>query len=506
MLIDARKIPSDKVISCDICIIGSGPVGLSLASELASSPYKVVILESGGEMPLPEQQLLNEGNVELQGPFNFKQKIDGYLTQGRVRSIGGTGNAWGGYCAPFDEFDFKKRSWIPGSGWPITKEELIPFEKRAAQWMELGNFQSEQFNKKDPPFFPSSDSVIRTKIFHRHPIRLHFKYLPEIKKSTQVDLIHHATVTHLQASSSGNKIEVLRVQSTKEHGFKVKARKVVLAAGGIENTRLLLCSNDIHKKGIGNQFNQLGAYFMEHIHTEMNMLYLNQKPTPSAFKLFDEFRMDVDKKPLGLLGVQPEFLENERLLNSYAMLKETDFEDSRLNSFDRSVIKQTPTLNKTTGTGSIYSLIMITEQMPNKESQIILDSTKDALGLPRIRINWKASELDIKSPLRTMELIGSKLIAAYGGRMKFQADLKTYLKQSYYTWPTMGGFHHMGVTRMGEDPKNGVVDANCQLFDVKNCFVAGSSVFPTAGAVNPTFTAVALAVRLADHLKKSLKG
>jgi choline dehydrogenase-like flavoprotein len=137
------------------------------------------------------------------------------------------------------------------------------------------------------------------------------------------------------------------------------------------------------------------------------------------------------------------------------------------------------------------------DPVPNPDSRITLGSERDPLGLPRIEFHWQLSPLDKQSVRRTLEILGAELGSAGLGRLQITLD------DDDTTWPkdTRGGWHHMGTTRMNDDPKRGVVDRNCQVHGISNLFIAGSSVFPTAGSGTPTMLLVSLALRLADHIK-----
>ena len=140
------------------------------------------------------------------------------------------------------------------------------------------------------------------------------------------------------------------------------------------------------------------------------------------------------------------------------------------------------------------------EQAPNPASRVRLIEQRDALGMPRVQLEWRLSGLDKRSIRRAHELLARELGRAGLGRLQLM------LSEDEHRWPPElgGGRHHMGTTRMHRDPARGVVDPDCRVHGVGNLYVAGSSVFPTVGAANPTLTIVALALRLADHLVEQL--
>jgi len=119
--------------------------------------------------------------------------------------------------------------------------------------------------------------------------------------------------------------------------------------------------------------------------------------------------------------------------------------------------------------------------------------------MPRAKLDWRLTELDKRSMRTFYQLLGREMGRTGTGRVQ----IRDWLLSDDRTWPSFisGGWHHMGTTRMSADPKQGVVDANCRVHGLANLYIAGAAVYPTAGAVNPTLTLVALSLRLADHLK-----
>jgi choline dehydrogenase-like flavoprotein len=149
-----------------------------------------------------------------------------------------------------------------------------------------------------------------------------------------------------------------------------------------------------------------------------------------------------------------------------------------------------------------FHLMTRQEQAPNPDSRVTLSAEKDALGMPRAKLDWRMTELDKRSIRAFYQLLGTEIGRTGMGRVQ----IRDWLLDDDRTWPSSisGGWHHMGTTRMHADPRQGVVDVNCRVHGLGNLYVAGSSVYPTAGAANPTLTLVALSLRLSDHLKSTL--
>jgi choline dehydrogenase-like flavoprotein len=146
----------------------------------------------------------------------------------------------------------------------------------------------------------------------------------------------------------------------------------------------------------------------------------------------------------------------------------------------------------------LYVVKNVAEQAPNPDSRVVLSRERDALDCPRVALCWRTSPLDKRTAHRAREIFGEELWRAGAGR------LQSSLEGEGKPWPARlrGARHHMGTTRMHSDPRRGVVDANCRVHGIANLYVAGSSVFPTSGAANPTLTIVALALRLAGHVNQ----
>jgi choline dehydrogenase-like flavoprotein len=136
------------------------------------------------------------------------------------------------------------------------------------------------------------------------------------------------------------------------------------------------------------------------------------------------------------------------------------------------------------------------EQIPKPESRLDLSERKDRFGVNQLRVDWRIDPLE-KEPLRRLhQLVQDQLARHCSGRLESQLDPLAD------DWPVSGdSAHHLGTTRMHADPGRGVTDPNGRVHSVRNLFISGNSIFPTSGHANPTFTLVALAIRLADHLK-----
>src|ERR1700743_1580808 len=505
MHIDARTLPNQTLIEGDICIIGAGAAGISMALEWINTPYKVILLEGGGFEYESQMQDLYKGKTTGQRYYP--------LESARLHYFGGTTGHWAGFCSPLDPIDFKKRDLVPHSGWPIKREDLDPFYIRANKNLDLGPYEYNEnyWRSKDPSLdgIPFNQEVVFNKMWQfSPPTRFGAKYKDTIVNTPNIHLYTYANVTDITANENATAIKEVTVKNFAGKTHTVKAKYFVVACCAIQNARLLLASNKQATKGLGNDNDLVGRYFMEHLEIKSAELWLAE---PEFLKLYKwEFGKT---KARAELAISEEKQRELKILNGTASLipldiarKQPAFIDiwtadtgqtkKKMASLDEGEKKPKPK----NGYQS-FQLFTRIEQAPNPNSRITLDTEKDALGVPRGMLHWELTPLAKRSIRGIYELMGQQLGLISKGRIRLMEYLRD---ENDNTWPefTGGGWHHMGTTRMSDDPKQGVVDANCKVHGISNLFMTGSSCYATAGAPNPTLTLVALTLRLSDHLKK----
>ena len=564
MVIDARSLPDQDVVEADLCIIGGGAAGITMAREFAQTAVRVALLESGGFDFDKETQSLYTGD-EGSGLRYFP--LDG----SRLRYFGGTTNHWGGYCQPLGDADFEHRAWVPNSGWPLFKDELWPYYEKAQVLLDVDpNAWDTEFwlNQDRYPAWEFEDQRLITRVAQISPEttrRFGSHYRESVTAADNVQLYLHANVTQIEADEGVTAVNQLHVVTLSGNQFTVRAKQFVLAAGGVENARLLLLSNQQQTAGLGNQNDLVGRYFMDHPRFVAATILPSSPFLPLGFYGSHKVGSKLIK---GYLSLAPETQAEEKLVDVQLRVKPiynhifTDaFKSTDVASL-RTILKMfegrreltnlgqhlhnvltdvtsfqhlfapgvaIPTLNPLEvakiveaqrvdevlvdylgdiaifGFEEMFNWVPL-EQVevqtridptPNPNSRITLSEELDALGQRRPHLNWELTELDKHSVLRTLEIFGSALGAAEMGRLRLEID------EDLGSWPegVRGGYHHMGTTRMHEDPKQGVVDAQCRVHGLSNLYIAGSSIFPTAGLGTPTMTLLALALRLTDHLK-----
>jgi choline dehydrogenase-like flavoprotein len=534
MIVDARRLDGEPTLRADVVIVGGGVAGIVMALELERAGVDTLLLESGGLVPDPATRDLNRGtSVGL--PYRF---ADG----SRSRFLGGSSNCWGGWCRPFDPWDFDERPWVPNSGWPLSADDLSAYYPRTHAYLDLGDFdydlarlvrRMQDPSVRDLPL--SADRVTTSVSRFSPPTRLGPKHRAALAGSHRVQTVLHANAVELVAAPNGRSITAVRCRTLWGGSFGAAGRIFVLAAGGIENPRLLLTSNDVHQRGIGNRHDLVGRYFMDH--PRIVAARVRFRPRWRGDLLFDaKFHDRNDRIRVGgthlaaAMSLPVAVQRHEEITNARVWFTSifpgdgTAAAEAALRVAHRRQQRVPPelTLGRDVVTmaghplataGFVFTrrlrprwlvrsvrLQAIVEPDPDPAARVTLDvARRDALGVPRVRVEWRLSRLVRHTFDRSFALVAAELARAGVADVELDPPI-----EDDTTWPSTlhrhGTWHHMGTTRMATSPRRGVVDADGRVFDVDNLYVAGSSVFPTASANFPTQTICALAIRSADHL------
>ena len=506
---DARALEDKSLIEGDVCIVGAGAAGISMALDWLNTPHKVILLEGGGfELETAMQDLFYGKSTGLRYYS---------LSSTRLHYFGGTTRLWGGFCSVLDPIDFKKREWVPNSGWPITREDLDPYYKKAHPILELGpyNYDLNYWRKIDPLLsaIELDDQVVYNKVWQfSPPTRFGKKYKDILINATNIHLYTHANLTRIETNEHASHVTEVTVRNLQGREHTVRARYFVLACCSIQNARLLLASNHIALHGLGNTYDLVGRYFMEHVEINSGKLRLLDHIN-SRLYLWEIFQEKVRAE----LAMSHQKQEELQVLNGTVSFSTyTPYnppanidtypasaeENVQIAEFIERKLLGKRRDQKITLCNS-FNLFTRMEQAPNPDSRVVLDREKDALGVPHVILHWKLSDLEKRSIRKLYEMVGQQIGLAGLGRIHLDEWLHDETDDD---WPSTlgGGWHHMGTTRMHEDRRKGVVDAHCKVHGIGNLYMAGSSCFPTGGAVNPTLTLIALTLRLSDHLKQRM--
>ncbi|MFZ4289270.1 GMC oxidoreductase [Variovorax sp. HJSM1_2] len=544
MILDALNAEATKALRTTICIVGAGAAGITLACELDATGVQVLLVDAGA---------IHASKEISQDPYEGSSE-GAHATPRffRRRGFGGTTAIWGGRCVPYDPIDFEARDFVQGSGWPIAYEEVARHYPKAMAYCDAGAFE---FNAKTAftkpgdtiPGMTSADGI-QTDGIERYSLPTHFgkRYGAQLAASGNVSVLGPAQVTRLVRDAASGHIAA--IECCAEEGgaaFRIEARHFVLATGGIETARLLLASD------VGNTHDNVGRYYTCHIENFVGTL---RPRRPGAAFHFEKTHDGVYGRRK--LTFDPQLQRQERLLNTSFRLHYPNVADASHGSAVLSAVylarrtlipeyrrilqygvgeavrtssawaharnvatglpqlagfgvdwtrrrilakRKLPYVLVPNADGS-FVLEFNAEQTPLRQSRITLSDQKDGYGVPRVHVAWKLADDDIESLCRGYRRLRQSLQEEGAAVLDFN---DAALRETIAASVPLGG-HHIGTTRMASSPALGVVDRHSAVFDAPNLFIASSSVFPTSSHANPTLTIVAMAIRLAEHLRNSV--
>jgi choline dehydrogenase-like flavoprotein len=553
MIIEHEQIADGSRLAAEVCIIGAGAAGITLAVELGRAGVDVLLVTGGGRRYSEKDQDFYRGTDETGIP----------LERSRIRRFGGTTSVWGGRCIPFDPIDFEERDFVPHSGWPIEWEELQPYYRRSQDHLDIGSKFSFEVSDLLPDGQPDliggfRDEILKTNRVERWslPTDLGKKYKDELNALGNVRVLMDSHLVGAELSEDSTEIYRLVCKTDGRRTFECHASRYVFAMGGLETTRHLLQLPKGASNEIGHQSDLLGRFFMTHFSGAIAEISFDP-----SIDVVNEYEIDVDgvycRRRLQIsASAQKKF----RLLNFAAFLHDPPLHDARHGSpvlsllflakgfrgvslripaeysvelayrrfavrdylpHLRNIIIGVPTLLRAAPgliykrlirrrklpsvivkkTSNRFTLYYHVEHAPNPDSRITLSDDLDAHGLRRLHVSMRYSDLDVDSILKAHELIKQRVEEAGIGTLEYLTDNP---RQHVARQIGFGG-HQLGTTRMATTPDEGVVDVNGRVFGIHNLYVCGPSVFVTGSHANPVLTIVAMAIRLADHLQTDLE-
>ncbi|MFO1036492.1 MAG: GMC family oxidoreductase [Geminicoccaceae bacterium] len=516
MLLDLRALDDGQHFEADVCIIGGGPAGITLALELASSPLRVLLLESGGFGFEQAVQELAIGETEGDPYYD--------LFTSRLRRLGGTTGHWSGCCHPLLQIDLETRPAVPHSGWPITMAELAPWYPRAQELCEVGpqpfDGDHEVATGRAPlPFDPAMLGFTYFRV--SPPTRFGTRYREDLERAERVRVVLHATVTGIDSDPQRRAVTGLRIGDVEGRTATATARTYVLACGGIDNARQLLLA------GLGNEHDCVGRFFMEHPEPEIGWIEGDAELLIAA--RYGRFGRD-HMQHWTNIELPAEVQRKQGLVHAVLRFTYPRTEDGKRvhvpsGAYNLAQIVEGHGTGEAfwrvakdlRGTGKglyrrlrdgswpkapVMALTLFPEQLPDPDNRVTLTDATDSFGRPQALLTWRLrSNLELKTGRELALRLGRELGRLDIGRVR----LAEWMTEPEPQWPDIVfcGYHHMGTTRMAADPRKGVVDADCRVHGVENLYVAGSSVFPTSSWVNPTLTICAMSARLAAHLRSA---
>ncbi len=521
---------------------------MTVVTELAGTGFRICLAESGSH------ESTNKGNALQKLHVDEGLEIKPYS---RERRLGGCSTTWAGLSSPLDEIDFSPRDFMEFSGWPISREELIPYYKQASERYRFPRLESIEGRPSEKARHHSdlraSWAVLEEKTFLAQADAQNFwkEHGDIFENHSGCDCYYNLSIKRLCTSQSGE-IQTAEARTAIGRRITIEAKTFVLACGGIENARILLNSNDLHPAGLGNQYDQVGRYFMNHPKVNSGTLRLtkNIRDSPYYFGAMQDglagytglrFCEDEQRK-LGVLnsyvrfvpvypwsknaGVEGlvYFVKKCKSIRSYLKWQSAkrivplrDYsetgDDSLLQNAEKSILDYAKlvgliAVNLPTVFRYGWSRLMdkrnsppitkvelrnFLEMEPHPENRVSLGNELDLHGDRIAKVSYQLTDLDLRSICELHKALAKEVSRQGIGTL--ESDIENH-RHAFED-----ASHHMGTTRMGKDAASSVVDENCRIHGVRNVYLAGSSVFPTSGCANPTYTIVALSIRLAAHLR-----
>lgn len=521
MRIERLNEVRDEELVADLVIIGSGPAGLTIARELRACGADVLVLESGDLESDAELDALNE--IESIGAARV---MDQRLVRNRV--LGGTSATWSGRAVQLDEIDFVAREWVRDSGWPIGRADLAPYFARAAQHLgaSVADNDDSAFVARVAGAVPGIEPTelrpyawVLSQDATNPGESMRFGPRALVEPIDDVRVVLRATVVEILLSAAGDAVRGLVVVGRDGVRRVVSTRRVVLAGGGIENPRLLLASRSTSPEGVGNRFDLVGRYLMDHLRGPVGRT--DGRDHVALQRAFGDRYVAEGGRATPGWALAPELQEREALMNCAAWLFPVV---SPRDPF--TAVRSARRAPRRAASAAVQhpamlargfarmrlehaaparllerlELHVIVEQAPDRDSRVTLAERVDATGMPLARIDWRIGDQEVRTARRTARLAARAL--ERGGYRPVEL-LPLVEDDAAFDLPDVA--HPIGTTRMAADPRHGVVDEQCAVHGVEGLWIAGSSVFPTSAHANPTGTLVALAVRLADELRRTLR-
>lgn len=553
MILNGNHPQVPAQIEADVVIVGAGIAGIVLALELSATGLHVLLVEAGGTaFARATQDFYQASTVE---PHSH-----GPVDMFRRRVLGGSSTVWGGRCIPFDPVDFTERDWMPHARWPIEYRDVARHYPKALEWLDAGTPEFSTDDADGGWIASGGDVVLDRIEKFSPPLDLGAHYRKRLRSTPRLTVLTNAPVSRILTYGRGAHVRGVEMAAgAGTRRIVALAEKVVLCTGGIETVRLLLSSDHDRPCGLGNEHDLVGRFYQCHLEGEVGHIRFDNPADAMAFDyrrtaggiycrrylwLSPEAQRREQLAGLVLRPSHPNivdpahrhpvlsamYLAKNWIVPEYAR-KMTSLEDIKRQSIMgdtlrarasfhsshlRNVVAGAPQLAAFTAgfarrrtfarrklpsvllhdRRGIYPLDFNAEQEPNPQSRITLGAQRDALGMRRVRIDWRTTSADHERLAAGLQLMARALPSGSSMALHFNEDDLAIARERQVP---VGG-HHIGTVRMAHNAHEGVCDANCELFGTEGLFLAGAGVFSTSGFANPTLTLVALTLRLAAHI------
>jgi choline dehydrogenase-like flavoprotein len=556
MIVDARRPGLPDRIEAGLVIVGGGAAGITLALELADAGIDIVLVEAGGDD-------FDKGAQDLYRAQSVSPETHGPGEMYRRRQLGGSTAVWGGRCIPFDPIDFEERAWMPAARWPIGHDDVARHYPRAMALAEAGRaeFDAAAADPAAPaaivPGVIGADAITDRIERFSHPTHFGAWYRRRLDAARAIRVLTHAPVAQIRVTPDGTRAAGVRIALPGGRTLSIDAPRVVVAAGGIETARLLLASDEVRPAGLGNEHDLVGRYYQCHIEGELGTIAFHAAPRDVRMDYFRSHdgiycRRYIWLSPaaqrrerLAGLVLRPAhrgivdpahrdpvlsamYLAKSMIVPEYARKMTALEHDARRALGDssarfhaahlRNVVLGAPRLAGfaldwtrrrilarrklpsvvLTDRAGVYPLDLNGEQEPHRDSRVMLGDQRDPLGMRRTVIDWRLTAAD-----RARMVAGVRLLA--GAFAAGDAATITLTDAEVERWaarPIPVGGHHIGTARMAATARDGVCDANAELFATRGVYIAGAAAFATSSFANPTLTLLALTLRLAERLRR----
>ncbi|MGI8936036.1 MAG: GMC oxidoreductase [Phormidesmis sp.] len=500
MFTDILDIEEHVNLRKQVIVIGSGIAGAEVATHLARHGREVLLLESGRKQFDPAIQGLND--LIFAGKRHRELNPDTYYHRylppelrgiSRLRQFGGTSNVWTGKWKYLQPSDFEVSPWLENSGWPIDFEDLLEHYRSAAKDYGFGDLEAEARRPEIVTLHQkiAADGLKMSSFYWEEtPTRTAIRFGEEMRRSKNLQVLLGATATELILDESCQRVTAVVCRSLEGRELKVEGTQVVLATGALEAARLLLASDRQLPTGIGNAHDLVGRFYTDHPKHHTGAL----RPGPLTRVYANELQYAPKPRFCICFALDDATQREHELLEHVLYIK--PIYEKRMDRLKRLLLRQPLCLD---GNGAIaaYRVKFVTEQVPQRDSRVMLGTERDALGKRKPVLDWRFTDQDRRSLEKTLQLLTARFAKSGLGTFDFGED-----RPSLETMTDAA--HQMGTTRMASRPEEGVVDTNCRVFGTENLYIASSAVFPTGPSYSPTFTILAIARRLGQHLLETV--